>query len=620
MSPEPKRSRSRHPDLLEDSAPPRPSERGADADGPSDADPILTNLQSPAADPDISGLGSRKSLRRTNARIRVPVTGMVELTPLEVAVVDTRTFQRLRKIRQLGGTYVVYPGANHSRFEHCLGVVAMAARMCDAVAHNMQASGTETRQITPEDRKIIRLAALLHDVGHLAFGHTLEDEVRLFTKHDSEERLQQLLLEGEIAEVFETYDNRATLEEVVAVLRKNAPDRLPADRVFRADIVANTVCADLLDYLKRDIYHVGLNYAYDERLFEYMILAPDRQGRTRFAIRLVKGGKLRHDAVTQIFELLNLRYILAEAVLFHHAKDAHSAMLSRALLESEFLLNLVCASVSDEEAARMQAAYSEERGSQVPLYFAGERKPEPDEILWLGDDELIARLGADKNPITACLARLMESRQLYRMHAYIDFHAARHADAQDRIIKDLHQHPEQRFQVERQIEEELALPRGSILLYCPSAGMNAKVAEVHIVVTDTAVPLAKYEDDNQRVLTAGFLDAQIQRFHGLWRTYLFVHPSLPINSADRAARYLRARYYLFGNGTTTMSETQREAQRESEFRNLAAEIFGESNPNISYARVQELRSPELVTIESRLQDSTRKVRQYLEAFALEGRG
>lgn len=612
--PEAKRGRSRHPDLLEEEAQPSASQSAARPGGV--PDPIVERMQAPSANPDISGLGSRKNLRRTDARIRVPVTGMVELTPLEAAVVDTRVFQRLRKIRQLGGTYLVYPGANHSRFEHCLGVVAMAARMCDAVTHNMGGSGTGVLEISDEDRKLIRLAALLHDVGHLAFGHTLEDEVRLFAKHDSEERLQKLLLEGEIANVFEAHDSRRTLEDVVSILRKDAPNRLPPDKVFRADIVANTVCADLLDYLKRDIYHVGLNYAYDERLFEYMTLAPDRQNRTRFAIRLVKGGKLRHDAISQIFELLNLRYILAEAVLFHHAKDAHSAMLSRALLESEFLLNLVCAGAADERAERLRATYANEPGSQVTDYFAGERKPEPDEILWLGDDELIARLVRDSNPVTARLARLMESRQLYRTQAYIDFHAARHADAQDAIIQDLHQHPERRFKVERLIEEELGLPRGSILLYCPSAGMNAKVAEVHIVATDTAVPLATYEQENQRVLTAGFLDAQIQRFHGLWRTYLFIHPSLPQNSAERAARYLRARYFLFGNGTPTMNQSQREAERESEYRNLAAEIFGESNPAISYARVQELRSAELVTIESRSQDPSQKVRQYLEAFAL----
>lgn len=575
---------------------------------------------SDASSHDLREFEFRKPIRAKSARIRLPVSGMVELTPLEAAVVDTRLFQRLRKIRQLGGTYIVYPGANHSRFEHCLGVVATAAQMCDAVNHNMRGvDGFDSPAIQDEDRKLIRLAALLHDIGHLAFGHTLEDEVGLFEKHDSNSRLDALLLSGEIAQVFDNHRERDTLEQVVAILRKDAPDQLPAGKVFCADIVTNTVCADLLDYLKRDIYHLGLDYSYDPRLYEYMVLAPDRMRRTRFAIRLMKGGKLRHDAITQIFELLNLRYILAEAALFHHAKDAHSAMLSRALLESHFLLGLVCSAYdADDDATRLRECHASQDGSHVEEYFRGDQRPDPDALQWLGDDELIARLVVDSHPVTSSLAEMIEARQLYRTQASIDFDAARVADAKNAIINDLHKEPWKRFGVERLIEEELGLPRGSILLYCPSAGMNSKVAKVHIVMTETAVPLDVYEEETNQALTAGYLDAQLKRYQGLWRTYLFVHPNMPSKSAERAEKYLRARYYLFGQSTATASRGQREAKRETEYRDIAADIFGERHPSMSYARIQELRSDELVTIESRVQQKTHRVRQYLEAFELAG--
>ncbi len=550
---------------------------------------------------DITALPARKPSRASDARIRLPVTGSVSISPLEAAITDTTVFQRLRKIRQLGGTYIVYPGANHSRFEHCLGAMGMADRICSAVG-----SG-----ITDEDREVIRLAALLHDIGHLPFGHTLEDEVGLFGKHDEPKRIEPLLGAGEVAAIVKEMGAARLLASARSVLDRNATDRLPKDQVFRADIVANTICADLLDYLRRDFYHLGLSYNFDDRIFDYMTLAEDETGRKRFAINLFKTGKFRHDATTQILEILNLRYTLAECALFHHAKDAHSAMLSRALLESEFLLQLASAGRPPEAAASLRRMYKESQGSQVPAYFAGGAEIDPGVLLEMGDDELVSLLARDGNPVTSRLGQMIQARQLYRMTLEVGYDLANSASVQTKIITELHRKPAGRFAMERQIEAELALPRGSVLLYCPSEKMNSKVARVHVVDSSgVAMPLEESESRSGNALTGGFLDAQLTRFQRLWRMYVFVHPAVASKEADRVARYFRAVYQL---NSAKLPTAERERRTSQELRELAIEIMGEKYGARPYQQIAQLKEED-VLVELRGGAADTALRTLIQAF------
>src|SRR5262245_55477186 len=102
--------------------------------------------------------------------LRDPVHGDIELTSDEVRILDTPEFQRLRGIKQLGTAYLVYPGATHTRFEHSIGCVHMTDRLLDAVNKNAHGAGLPS-PVSPGDRRILRLAALLHDVTHVPFGH-----------------------------------------------------------------------------------------------------------------------------------------------------------------------------------------------------------------------------------------------------------------------------------------------------------------------------------------------------------------------------------------------------------------------------------------------------------------
>jgi len=98
---------------------------------------------------------------------------------------------------------------------------------------------------------------------------------------------------------------------------------------YISDIVGNTICADLLDYLKRDVYFTGTYGQYDERLFAYYALVQDDKGNKDIVIKLTKpnGKDLRYDVISAITDLMKLRYSIAEKVYFHHTRQKLSAMI-----------------------------------------------------------------------------------------------------------------------------------------------------------------------------------------------------------------------------------------------------------------------------------------------------
>src|SRR5580700_8578986 len=128
--------------------------------------------------------------------IRDAVHGDIELGPLEIELIDTREFQRLRGIRQLGTAYLVFPSAVHTRFEHSLGTSWMAQRIVNVVRRN--------HSVSADDEQLIRIASLLHDIMHIPFGHTLEDERRVLPRHDKDlQRVDYFLRESSVGRILE---------------------------------------------------------------------------------------------------------------------------------------------------------------------------------------------------------------------------------------------------------------------------------------------------------------------------------------------------------------------------------------------------------------------------------
>src|SRR5690606_24199073 len=154
-----------------------------------------------------------------------------------------------RGIKQLGTAYLVYPGCTHTRFDHSLGTLAAAERILQALRRKGQ-------RVTSDDARLIRIAALVHDVTHIPFGHTFEDERKVFPGHDTPLRCRRFLSRGELGEAF---DQLVLQEAVYALLT------YPSD--WRGQVVSGTLVAVLLDYLRRDSYFAGLRQDYDVRIY-----------------------------------------------------------------------------------------------------------------------------------------------------------------------------------------------------------------------------------------------------------------------------------------------------------------------------------------------------------------
>jgi HD superfamily phosphohydrolase len=222
----------------------------------------------------------------------LPVSGFIWFYPEEMLVIDHPAFQRLSRINQLGQAHTVYRGATHKRIEHVLGVVGVAQKMISAL-DNTAAKGLRSTnplyapRLSDSEKRFVRLGALLHDIGHLAAGHTLEDELGLVGKHDADKRLSLIFsltewediqapsLSSLIDAQFGNYVPPAlrkasfTATDIVRLLIRKIPDegqdqfaekhrQLLSSPEIRhhvcSNMIGNTICADILDYLYRDWY------------------------------------------------------------------------------------------------------------------------------------------------------------------------------------------------------------------------------------------------------------------------------------------------------------------------------------------------------------------------------
>ncbi|HEY2380165.1 MAG TPA: HD domain-containing protein, partial [Terriglobia bacterium] len=240
--------------------------------------------------------------------IRDAVHGDIEMSGLEVELMDTPEFQRLRGIKQLGTACLVFPSAVHTRFEHSLGTSWMAHRMLNVLRRSAE--------ISADDENLIRVAALLHDLTHIPFGHTLEDERRVLPRHDKdEERVEHFYRRSTVGRILK---REGLQDAVIATINGND--------TYASDIVGGGISADLLDYLRRDTYFCGLSQYYDPRIFESFVMDGGR-----LVVNLEKNGTLRLDTLSELVNLLRIRYTLSERVYYHHTKIASGAMISKAV-------------------------------------------------------------------------------------------------------------------------------------------------------------------------------------------------------------------------------------------------------------------------------------------------
>ena len=268
--------------------------------------------------------------------IRDPVYGFIEFNEWEKKIIDHPVFQRLRRIRQVGLTSMIYPGTMHTRFEHSLGVMHLATKMFDNIVkidENKRLLKDELgygEGVFERDRQLIRIAALLHDVGHAPFSHASEELFPLnpqTNKHFKHEDYTAAIIKGPLREVIEDNNYNITADEVSDLIEGN-PKKL-RKRVFWKLLISSQLDADRGDYLLRDSLHCGVKYGvYDvERLLVTLALGKDPESED-IILGVKEGGW--HVAES----LIIARYQMFTQVYYHKTRRAYDYMLKEALKET----------------------------------------------------------------------------------------------------------------------------------------------------------------------------------------------------------------------------------------------------------------------------------------------
>jgi len=417
-------------------------------------------------------------------RFRIPNED-VKLSLEEASITQTRAFQRLFHLKQLGLAYLVYPCATHTRGGHSIQCLNEATKILRSLKPPINESGT--------DFSDIRLASLLHDIGHIPFSHTLEDEHKVFKeKHDKTERLQRILnmLKKDL-----TNEQAKRIDRITPILlgisnrRNDIPD-------WKSDLVGNTVCADLLAYITTDAEWTGI----EKRPGYYRIYDYFKLEGNRLCIQLTKGG-LRTDIVSAILDLLDMRYALTERVIFHHAKCIASSMLARAVRLSGF-------------------------------------KPD-DDLFKMGDEVFlnsVETLAKEKNTQevkgASMLINHLRSRRLYKRIFKIENEARKQWDKRSKENDKFCTNWRNGQMVEnllRKIEERHELPLGSLVLWCPSAKSGMKLVRAMVIWEHAdgwskPVELRSEEVCNQFAGVWNRVHTVENQYQDLWTFWIGIHP------------------------------------------------------------------------------------------------
>ncbi|XP_062152541.1 uncharacterized protein LOC133860899 [Alnus glutinosa] len=216
---------------------------------------------------------------RLSKHVHDNVHGNIYLDPLSLKFIDTQQFQRLRDLKQLGVAHLVYPGAMHSRFEHSLGVYWLAG---EAVQKLKNYQGSELG-IEPFDIQTVKLAGLLHDVGHGPFSHLFEREFlpRVLDGHWSHEEMSVKLIDHIVDDHHIEINSEMIkkVKEMILASSEFAPPKSSGEKHFLYDIVANGrngIDVDKFDYIIRDCRACGLGCNFQfQRLMETMRVLGD---------------------------------------------------------------------------------------------------------------------------------------------------------------------------------------------------------------------------------------------------------------------------------------------------------------------------------------------------------
>ncbi|MEE8133175.1 MAG: HD domain-containing protein [Nitrososphaerales archaeon] len=274
-----------------------------------------------------------------------PIHGYFYLSDVERDVIDTQVFQRLRRIRQLAGAHLTYPAAQHSRFEHSLGTAHVAG-----LAGNVLLN----KGYIDEDKiQILRLAALLHDIGHGPFSHLFEEVMLEGSNRTHEDIGRKMILQTEIKDILSKHGFDAKSITILSFGESKVS--------FLNEVIAGGLSADIMDYLQRDSYFTGAEYGNidAERIINSFEV---------YANRLA----LDKAALYSFESMMISRYEMFKAVYFHKTVRAAEVMMLRSMILADEELHLTDESLENyldltDDATMVRLITLEPKDEQLKL-------------------------------------------------------------------------------------------------------------------------------------------------------------------------------------------------------------------------------------------------------------
>jgi len=249
--------------------------------------------------------------------IKDPIHGYIYITEAEKDIIDSFPVQRLHRLRQLAGAEFVYPGANHTRFEHSVGVMYLAGLL----SKNPNLS----QHLSEDEAQILRIAALLHDVGHGPFSHVFEHLLHKFLDKTHEDLTTWVIQKSELSDILNNlgYDPDMIGKLAVGILHRSG-------KAFMDQVIRSAVDADKLDFIVRDTYHTGAEYGYVDifRLIHMLDVIDEN-----LAVDL--------GALSALESFILARIESFKSIYFHRVGRAAQIMIAIAMEEAKDELGLV---------------------------------------------------------------------------------------------------------------------------------------------------------------------------------------------------------------------------------------------------------------------------------------
>ena len=258
-------------------------------------------------------------MKKTHLDIIDPIHDFVRVNSNELKIIDTSIFQRLRRIRQLSGAHLIYPGAQHTRFEHSLGVMHIASM----AGHALNEKGI----VSSDNIQNLRFAGLLHDIGHGPFSHLFEELLQK-RKMSHEDIGRDIILKTQIGDLISANGfNKKFITELAFGDSKFQ---------FMNEIISGALSADIMDYLLRDGYFTGAEHAKIDH------------NRLTNSLDVYKNKlALEKSALVNFETMMISRYQMFKAVYFHKTVRAGEVMLLESMYLAEEELGLSSTSLNE---------------------------------------------------------------------------------------------------------------------------------------------------------------------------------------------------------------------------------------------------------------------------------